>query len=129
MTSELLRGIAASAVDGITTAGPDQVARRYRFSVGFVGFAGHFPGSPILPAIVQLQCVACLAGEQTGIPLRLATVEEAKFLVPIRPDQELLVQYRLRPVAGKSLYDARLTVADQIAATFLVELVRAEEGA
>ena len=127
--NELLRGIAASAVDELTTVGPDQVARRYRFSDDFVGFAGHFPGHPILPAIVQLQCVVCLAGEHTGMPLRLAAVEDAKFLLPIGPDQEILVQYRLRPGAGKSLYDARLTVADQLAATFLVELVRAEEGA
>ena len=126
--NELLRGIAASAVDGITTGGTDQVVRRYRFSADFAGFAGHFPGYPILPAIVQLQCVVCLAGEHTGMPLRLAAVEDAKFLLPIGPDQEILVQYRLRP-GGKSLYDARLTVADQLAATFLVELVRAEEGA
>lgn len=127
--SELLHGIAASAVDRITTVGPDQVERRYRFSIDFVGFSGHFPGYPILPAIVQLQCVACLAGEDMGIPLRLAAVEDAKFLIPIRPDQEILVQYRLRPGAEKSLYDARLTVADKLAATFLVELVRAEEAA
>ncbi len=127
--NELLRGIAASAVDELTTVGPDQVARRYRFPVDFAGFSGHFPGYPILPAIVQLQCVACLAGEHAGMPLRLAAVEDAKFLIPIRPDQEILIQYRLRPGAGKSLYDARLTVADKLAATFLVELVRAGGGA
>src|SRR6266567_1912292 len=127
--NELLRGIAASAVDELTTVGPDQVARRYRFSADFAGFAGHFPGYRILPAIVQLQCLACLAGEHTGTPLRLAAVEDAKFLIPIRPDQEILVQYRLRIGAGKSLYDARLIVADKLAATFLVELVRAGGGA
>ena len=129
MTSELMRGIAASAADRITTVVPNQIARRYRFSADFVGFSGHFPGCPILPAIVQLQCVASLAGEHAGMALRLAAVEDAKFLIPIRPDQEILVQCSLRPGAGKSLYDARLTVGDRVAATFLVELVRAEVGA
>lgn len=125
--NELQRGIAASAVSDITAVEPDTVARRYRFSGDFAGFSGHFPGYPILPAVVQLLTLVSLAGEREGRPLRLAAVEDARFLTPIRPDQEVLVQYRLRPAAGKQLYDARLTVADKTAATFLIELAPPEE--
>ena len=106
---------------------PDMVARRYLFATDFPGFSGHFPGYPILPAIVQLLTVVSLAKEHTGQPLRLASVEEAKFLTPVRPNEELLVQYRIRTIGEKSLYAATLTVADKPAATFLLHLVNAEE--
>ena len=32
----------------------DKAVGRYLFPPGFIGFAGHFPGYPILPAFVQV---------------------------------------------------------------------------
>ena len=126
--SELRKGIAASAVDAIASPGPGAVARRYRFGPGFPGFSGHFPGDPILPAVVQLLTVVTLAGEHAGAPLRLEAVRAAKFLSPIRPDDDVLVQYHVRTEDGSRLYDAALTVAGKPAATALLELVDEEEN-
>lgn len=120
------QAIAAAAIDAITITGDGEVLRRYLFGPDFLGFSGHFPGYPVLPAIVQLLTVVSLAGEQAGTPLRLAAVEDAKFLTPVRPGQEILVQYRQRRKADRELYDARLTVAGKPAATFLIELVKEE---
>ncbi|HWS15009.1 MAG TPA: hypothetical protein VN450_02345 [Candidatus Methylomirabilis sp.] len=120
--NELQRGIAAAAVDDIVVAGPETVTRRYRFSADFIGFSGHFPGDPILPAIAQLRTVVSLAEEHSGRPLRLAAVELAKFLSPIHPCEEIQVRYRRRTDAGRSLYDATLSVNGTTAAAFLLHL-------
>lgn len=124
----LRRAIAASAAGPAAAAGSG-AARGYRFAPGFPGFSGHFPGDPVLPAIVQMMAVATLAGEQAGRPLRLAAVRAAKFLAPIRPGDEVLVRYESRTEGGARLYDAAVTVAGRPAATFLLELAEDEETA
>lgn len=66
---------------------PDgSVEQRFRFEEGFTGFAGHFPGNPVLPAFVQI-CMARLlwsrfAGEKF-------LVKSAKFMKPVRPGEEI----------------------------------------
>lgn len=120
--NELRDGIAAAAVGSLDVSGPDTAARRYRFSPDFVGFSGHFPGDPILPAIVEMRTVVSMAEEHSGKPLRLACVEFAKFLSPIRPGEEIQVRYQRRDRDGKTLYDATLSVAGKTAASFLLQL-------
>lgn len=124
--NELRKGIAAASVDDIVVVGPETVARRYRFSADFIGFSGHFPGDPILPAIAQLRTVVSLAEAHSGRPLRLAAVEFAKFLAPIHPREEVRVRYTRTTDAGRSLYDATLSVNGKTAAAFLLHL--ADEG-
>jgi len=124
--NELRKGIAAAAVDDIVVTGPETVTRRYRFSSDFIGFSGHFPGDPILPAIAQMRTVVSMAEEHSGRPLRLAAVEFAKFLSPIHPCEEVRVQYRRRTVAGKILCDATLSVAGKTVANFQLELAEEE---
>jgi 3-hydroxymyristoyl/3-hydroxydecanoyl-(acyl carrier protein) dehydratase len=46
------------------------------------GFAGHFPGDPILPAAVLIDLALAVAGGATGIA-------KARFLAPVRPGDEL----------------------------------------
>lgn len=100
---------------------------RYLFTARFAGFAGHFPEQPILPAIVEMMTVVSLVGDQAGCRQRLVAVEDAKFLKPVLPGQELLVRCRQRNIKGKLLYDAQLTVGETITASLLLELASAEE--
>ena len=125
--NELLRGIAAASLGAVTKDETGMLQGRYLFTEGFAGFAGHFPGYPILPAIVEILTVARLVGEAAGCRQRLVAVEQAKFLSPVRPDQELLVRCRPRTVKGKLLYDAQLTVGDRTTASLLLELACFEE--
>lgn len=127
--NRILQGIAAAAHGTITTDEAGTLERRYCFADSFAGFAGHFPEHPILPAIVEILTVVSLVSEQTGCRQRLVAVEDAKFLNPVRPDQELLVRCRQRTVRGKSLYDAQLTVGGTTTATLLIELSPAGETA
>jgi 3-hydroxyacyl-[acyl-carrier-protein] dehydratase len=114
----LRREIAASAIGGMTIVAPDSVARRYRFRREFVGFAGHFPGDPILPAVAQLAAVMSLAEEQAGTPLRLVAVDAAKFMSPVRPDDEIEVALTRRASAPGWLCDAIVAAGAKTAASF-----------
>ena len=113
----LRRGIRASATGDILRTGPETVVRRYRFAPCFIGFSGHFPGNPILPAIVQVRAVVCLAEEEGGKALRLAAVRAAKFLSPIRPDEEVSIRCRRRGDSGEDICDATISVAGITSAT------------
>ena len=124
--SALRKGIDASAMEALTGTGTDTGARRYRFDPGFIGFSGHFPGNPILPAIVQIRAVVSLAEEEGGKTLRLAAVRSAKFLAPIRPDEDVWIRVRRRVDSGMDICDATLSVAGKTVAAFQLELAQGE---
>ena len=98
------------------------VEGRYLFPESFSGFAGHFPGNAILPAIVEIMTAVSLLEGHLGRKLRLSAVEDAKFLTPVRPNQEILVRCRQRTIRGKELYDAQLSVAGTATATMLLDV-------
>ena len=125
--NKISQGIAAASLCAARTDAAGTIEGRYLFKESFAGFAGHFPGYPILPAVVEILTVVRLVGDASGRRQRLVSVQDAKFLTPVRPDQELLVRCRTRAVQGKLCYDARLTVADTTAATLLLELADFEE--
>ena len=115
--------IASSAVDEIEVSAPGTILRRYCFNRNFIGFSGHFPGYPILPAFVQILTALTLAEEQRGHPLELAGVENAKFHIQLRPGQEIKVECRDKLVRGKPGCEARLMVADGLASLFRMSFV------
>lgn len=119
--------IAAASLCGVTTDDTESLEGRYLFPERFCGFAGHFPGHSILPAIVEIMTVVSLVGAHAGCRQRLVGVEDAKFLNPVRPNQEILVRCRPRTVKGKLLYDAQLSVAGITTASLLLELACAGE--
>ncbi|WP_045223013.1 hypothetical protein [Desulfonatronum thioautotrophicum] len=113
-------GILAARL-GPTTWEDDQAIRQnFSFPPEFVGFAGHFPGEPILPAVVQIGTGAVLAKsfltKETG-PYRLETVTRAKFLRKLKPGETITVHCSRRGPDGKA-FDVVLTVYQQQAAAF-----------
>lgn len=126
--NEIAKGIAAARLGDARTAEPGIYEGRYLFTKNFTGFGGHFPDFPILPAIVEILAVAALVGEWKGCRQRLKAVEDAKFLNPVRPGQELLIRCRQRTVKGRLLYDAQLTVGETTVAHLLLDLARFGES-
>ncbi|MGA8754392.1 3-hydroxyacyl-ACP dehydratase [Candidatus Deferrimicrobium sp.] len=124
--SAMRKGIDASKLEAFAATGTETGARRYRFGPGFIGFSGHFPGNPILPAIVQIRAVVSLAEAESGKTLRLAAVRSAKFLSPIRPDEDVWIRYRRRVDSGMDICDAALSVAEKTVAAFQLELAEGE---
>ncbi|MCJ7600554.1 MAG: hypothetical protein MUO63_03520, partial [Desulfobulbaceae bacterium] len=59
------------------------------FSDSFPGFDGHFPGQPVLPAIIQLAAVRYLAELGLGQSVRPGGYSRIKFRGIIQPDDEI----------------------------------------
>ena len=63
----------------------------------FIGFSGHFPGRPILPAVAQVQmgCLVFKHALSAGQPLYATPVadrvDSAKFMRPVAPGERILV--------------------------------------
>ena len=56
-------------------------------------FAGHFPGTPILPGVVLLDSALHAIAAATGIALDTCEISSVKFLSPASPGDELLIQH------------------------------------
>lgn len=56
-------------------------------------FAGHFPGTPILPGVVLLDVALQIIADARGIALDLCEISSVKFLSPASPGDELVIQH------------------------------------
>lgn len=120
MMNQLKTEIISSAVSGIEESQPDTIKQRYRFSPDFIGFSGHFPGNPILPAFVQILMALTLIERHRGCRFEATSVEKAKFRIPLQPDQIIEVACRQRAGGDLSGCEARLSVPDGLAASFRI---------
>ena len=118
--NKLKKEIIEAALGPIEVIAHDKAIGRYAFPQSFIGFAGHFPEYPVLPAYVQVLTVLTVIEEWKGGHLQLASVEKAKFHIELRPDQEITVQCREIEIKGKTVIEAILTVTEGIAAVFLM---------
>jgi 3-hydroxyacyl-[acyl-carrier-protein] dehydratase len=122
----LRSAIRESAVGPVQEKEKGVWARSYCFAQDFIGFSGHFPGYPILPAFVQVLMILALAEEVKGHSIKVLSLEKAKFQKEIFPGNEIMVQYRERITKGKTKFEATLTVAENQAASFLLVLADEE---
>ena len=56
-------------------------------------FAGHFPGSPILPGVVLLDAALQIIADTSGIALDICEISSVKFLSPAGPGDELVIRH------------------------------------
>lgn len=52
-----------------------------------VVYAGHFPGQPVTPGVIQLQIVHELLENQLSRELKLITIAQCKFLKILNPNE------------------------------------------
>ena len=111
------QAIARAALDGVRMeAGVLQ--RSFRFPRNFVGFAGHFPDMPVLPAIVQMLAALCVIEAGLGKRLSLAEVAKAKFLIPLPPDTDIRVEATRRQAPDSLSWSVQLHTDQGKAASF-----------
>ncbi len=87
-------------------------------------FLGHFPGSPVLPGVHQIEGLAQVAAimiysaKETGVPCRLVGVSKARFRSPVFPGKVLKyeVDY-LRDKGGFYWFSGVATVDGEVACT------------
>ncbi len=72
-----------------------KTATHWTVPVDHPAFAGHFPGTPILPGVVLLDTVLHAIAAATGIALDFCEISTVKFLSPARPGDELVIQHIL----------------------------------
>lgn len=100
----------------------------FSFSPDFVGFAGHFPGFAILPAVLQQVMAQMVAEAVIGVPVTLKSVNRAKFRLQIKPDEQIDVCVTCREKDESFQCKSELTVGGKSAASFTLVMVKSTIG-
>lgn len=61
----------------------------YEFPEDFAGFAGHFPGSPLVPGVCLIAAALQTLDGALPRPWELAAVRRAKYFLPVSPGMRL----------------------------------------
>lgn len=120
--SNLKEEIFAACLEKSPLEATGTVSASFRFPAAFTAFSGHFPGYPILPAFVQILIAIVLVEEIDGCALELESVEKAKFLAEIRPDQTITVECTPAETADRRKWKVKIMLDGRIAASFMITL-------
>ena len=63
---------------------------RFVFPADFLGFRGHFPGRPVLPAVCEIQGAVAMLEAWKKKEVVLKEIILAKFSTPVTCDEELV---------------------------------------
>ena len=90
----------------------------------FAGFAGHFPGAPVLPGMCHIDLALRAASLLAGASLDLAEIERARFVRRVLPGEELRIRVKLAAEAdGARIVIAEHLVGDEPAASLRLRVV------
>jgi 3-hydroxyacyl-[acyl-carrier-protein] dehydratase len=119
------------SISGMAVGPGGEVEARLNFAKEFVGFCGHFPGYPVLPAVLAIYSGWLLAEISQQRELELCAIRRAKFAAPILPGDE--IEASLKRMAADSgaggWSSVSLKSMGQLAAKFMIETRPAAEGA
>lgn len=65
----------------------------WRVPLDHPAFAGHFPGTPIVPGAILLDIVLHSIAASSGVNLDICNISSVKFLSPANPGDELVIQH------------------------------------
>ncbi|MBI3879752.1 MAG: UDP-3-O-[3-hydroxymyristoyl] N-acetylglucosamine deacetylase [Verrucomicrobia bacterium] len=95
-------------VDKVVKIEGNRVVAVKNVTMGEPYFAGHFPGHPIMPGVLQLEAIAQVAGilvmrqaENIGKIAYFMSAEEVKWRKPVRPGDTLTIDVELTKMRGK----------------------------
>ena len=87
----------------------DMLHYELRVPPTLVHFAGHFPGLPILPGVVQVHWAMHLAAEHVPAVRTLASVDRLKFMAPVPPGAVLNLTLAHDAARGRVQFAYRLS--------------------
>lgn len=95
-------------VDKVTKIEGSKVVAVKQVTMGEPFFAGHFPGHPIMPGVLQLEAMAQVAGilmmrqaENAGKIAYFMSAENVKWRKPVRPGDTLVIEVDMTKSRGK----------------------------
>ncbi|MFJ2984427.1 MULTISPECIES: AMP-binding protein [unclassified Pseudomonas] len=94
----------APEVLGQTVLG-DELQLRLAVPPDLACFPGHFPQTPVLPGVVQIDWAIALAGERLAPKQRFVGMEVLKFQNVVRPGDELTLTLRFDAERGKLYFN------------------------
>ena len=94
-TRSIEQSIAAESLQSVTVTDSGDITGVFFFAPDFPAFEGHFPGQPVLPAVVQLAAVRLLAARHLGTALIPTSLDRAKFKAMIGPEEPVTITIRL----------------------------------
>lgn len=127
MPSKIMRQIRESM-----TAPPirenDSCRASFLFKPDFIGFGGHFPDNPVLPAVVQFSLALFLARQIRGKDLEPIRVKKAKFSSVLAADMPTRVCVTVENDADPDLtVVCRISGPEETASSFKMDLKRISE--
>lgn len=102
-----------------------EVVAHYRTKSDHPIFAGHFPGNPVLPGVVQVEMMAQAAAfglvrtvpdpAKSNMEVALISVSTAKFRKPIGPEMDLVIKSKCIKCRGPfATYDCQIFNGDTL---------------
>ncbi len=95
-------------VDKVTRIAGNKITGVKNVNINEPYFAGHFPGHPIMPGVLQLEAMAQVAGilmlrqaENYGKLAYFMSAESVKWRKPVRPGDVLVIDVELTKSRGK----------------------------
>jgi len=98
--SELMRQI-EQCMCNLVEGPDDELTARFLFPTGFIGFQGHFPGRPVLPAVCNIQAAIAMLEAWKETDVSLDEIISAKFAAPIGDDEEVLLRCSVASKDGR----------------------------
>jgi len=87
-------------------------------------FAGHFPGHPLVPGVMQIETIPVALKRITGHSYRVVRIKKAKFSSPVTPGEQVLLRLQTETRGDELRVRAQLRVGEKTAGSFVVDLRR-----
>lgn len=85
-------------------------------------FSGHFPQTPVLPGVVQVEWALNLGQHLMELPVKFAGMEVLKFQQLVRPGDEIQLHLRFDPLRSKLYFTYRNETATCSSGRILLEV-------
>lgn len=114
----------SAAIGGVADVANEKGFEKcFRFGETFAGVSGHFPGNPIIPAVVQVLMARLVVEEKLGRGFSLVEITNAKFRHMLTPGMEIRVRCKEASSDRGLRYTVTLTIAAGKASNFNMVLV------
>jgi 3-hydroxyacyl-[acyl-carrier-protein] dehydratase len=83
-----------------------------KLNAGHLVYAGHFPGHPVTPGVIQIQIVHELSEKHFQKKLKLLSISQCKFLKILNPDETPLIVIHIEFTRAGELLDIKASGGD-----------------